>query len=427
MIRTRSRVVGMVLKGYPRLSETFVLREIRLLESLGLELRLFALRDPGERSVHDDVKRVRASVTYVPDDFTRSFGTVAAANLSLLRRHPGRWLGAAGHALRLALRLRAVAPLKRFLQAGYLAERELADSDVAHLYAHFAHDPTTVAFYAARLAGLTYSFSAHAKDIFTEDRAWLAEKVAGAVFATTCTEHNRDWLVRRAGGGGRVFRCYHGLELEHFAPPARRTPADAPRLLSVGRFVPKKGFDVLLEALARLRERGVRFQATIVGDGPMEGAMRETIRQRGLEGVVTLLRPMPQRELLEHFGAADAFVLACQVEADGDRDGIPNVFVEAMAMEVPVVSTRVSGIPELIDDGVDGVLVAERDPEALARALADLFDDPERARRIARAGRARVAARFDSRANVQMIHRALEAALSERGVEPAEERHVVVG
>ena len=405
------RRVGIVLKGYPRLSESFILREILMLESLGLELHIFALRDPGEPRVHERVAQVRAAVTYLPDRFLVALGEVAGANLRLLARRPGRYAGALAEAVARSARALDGSTLKRFLQAGVLVERALPGTGVAHLHAHFCNDPTTVAYFASRLSGIPYSFSAHAKDIYTQPAEHLAGKIAGARFVTTCTGSNRAHLQRCAHGPTPILRCYHGVEIDRYQPAAGRR-AEVAHVLSVGRLVPKKGFPVLLDALAIVKRRGLAFRCTIVGGGPLESALRARIAAEGLEDRVTLSGPLAEYQLAELYREADVFALACEIEPDGDRDGIPNVVIEAMASGLPVVSTRVSGLPECVEDGVTGLLVPEREPGAVAAALERLIADPEHARALGRAGRAKVEREFAAHRNVEPIAAALRAALA---------------
>ena len=409
-------VVGVVLKAYPRLSETFIVREILALESRGIALHLFAMRAPRERAVHDDVARVRAPLTYVPDAFDRSWREILGAARRVRRARPDTFDPLARFALGESLRARRFATLKRFLQAAWLVDRGLPGCGVTHLHAHFANDPTTVAWFAARLAGLGYSFSAHAKDVWTQEPAWLARKIDDARFVVTCTEHNRARLEALAENGASVLRAYHGIRTDRFAPAAAAPPGD-PLILSVGRLVPKKGFATLLAAFRALADRGVPFRGEIVGEGPLRAELAATINRLGLAGHVLLPGPMSQGALLERYRAARAFAIACEVQADGDRDGIPNVVVEAMAMGLPVVATRVSGIPECVADGVTGLLVPERDPAALAEALARVLEDPALGRGLGQAGRVRIEREFDADANLDVIDRALRGALAAAGKE----------
>ncbi len=400
------KVFGVILKGYPRLSETFILNEIYFLEQSGCEIHIFALRNPGESKVHDRVHEVRAGVTYIPDSFWSSFLRLLTANLILLAMHPKRYLPALSFALRRSLRRRSSSTIKRFLQAGYLVSTCPRGIDIGHFHAHFSHGPTTVAYFASRLSGLNYSFSAHAKDIYLQEDEFLREKMQNASFVVTCTEFNRNHLLGIGDGKTPVHRSYHGADLLAFTRSKKgtRNPAPGvPRILSVGRFVPKKGFPILLAALSILKKRPVPFHCQIVGGGPLLPRLQEIVQDLGLQDHVELLPSMDQKELMEHYRKADLFALACEIQANGDRDGIPNVLVEAMAMEIPVVSTSVSGIPELVENEQTGLLVPEKNPEMLACALEVLLLQPHRRKELGRNGRLKVEQEFDTVINVQRI------------------------
>lgn len=404
--------IGFILKGYPRLSETFIVNEILLLEQLGQPLHIFAMRNPGESKVHDSVRRVRAQVTYIPDYFWRFLFSFIGANLRLWWKQPRRYWPAFRFALGRSLRQRSSSTIKRFAQAAYLVQKSLPGTNVAHFHAHFSHGPTTMAYFASWLTGMRYSFSAHAKDIYLQEHDFLREKIRRAQFVVTCTEFNRAYLARVAGEDAPVFRVYHGNDLELFKPERAPNANEAcPVILSVGRFVPKKGFSVLVRALQQLRQTGLEFQGYLIGGGPLKNELEKLIGDLGLQDQVTLLPQMSQTELLSYYRRADVFTLACEVQNDGDRDGIPNVLVEAMAMGIPVVSTAISGIPELVENGVCGLLTPEKDSAALAAALESLLQHPELARRLGAAGRAKVEREFDARRNVEKIDVYLRLAL----------------
>ncbi|MDZ7343482.1 MAG: glycosyltransferase [candidate division KSB1 bacterium] len=406
-------IVGFILKGYPRLSETFIVNEILLLEQLGLKLHIFAMRNPGEAKVHENVARVQSQVTYIPDYFWRSFFSLITANVRLWWNRPHVYWPAFRFALGRSLRQRSSSTIKRFAQAAYLVQRCLPDTPVMHFHAHFSHGPTTVAYFASRLTGLRYSFSAHAKDIYIQEHDFLREKIRRAQFVVTCTEFNRDYLLRVVGDDAPVFRVYHGNDLQLFKPGrASGHHNGCPVILSVGRFVPKKGFAVLLHALHRLRQKGWRFVCHIIGGGPLQPELEKLRRRLQLEDCVALKPQMSQAELLAYYRQTDVFVLACEIQSDGDRDGIPNVLVEAMAMGIPVVSTAISGIPELVAHGVSGWLVPEKNPEALAEGLETLLSQPELARKLGLAGRLQVERDFDAKRNVETIAALLRHALA---------------
>jgi glycosyltransferase involved in cell wall biosynthesis len=231
----------------------------------------------------------------------------------------------------------------------------------------------------------------------------------------TCTCANADVLRQRHARPHEVHTIYHGLDTDYFSPAPRRNGAELPLILAVGRFVEKKGFDQLIEACALLKQQGLRFGCTIVGErGNALESVLALIEARGLADSVRLRSAVTQDELRDIYRAARVFALPCQVMEDGDRDGFPNVLAEAMAMAVPVVSTNISGIPEMIDDGVHGLLVEPRNPQALADALRSVLTDPELHARLARAGRERICERFDSRRTTIALRDLFVAQLRER-------------
>ena len=394
-------VLAYILKGYPRLSETFILNEMLLLEEQGHRLHIYAMRDPGESKVHSNVERIQAPVHYIPDHFWRSFGALVGANVLLFLDRPGTWWKSFREAAGRSIARRSSSTIKRFVQAGYLVQRHLREEPAAHIHAHFAHGPCTTAMYAAALTGTEYSFTAHAKDIYVQEKDFLRKKLERAGFVVTCTGFNRQTL-QEVHDGTPIHRIYHGVDCSHFRPRPALT-GEVPHILSVGRLVPKKGFPVLLEALSHLSQRGVDFRCTLVGDGPQRSLLQARVDALGLASRVHFTGKLTQEELIEHYAEADCIALACQVQDDGDRDGIPNVLVEAMAMGVPIVSTHISGIPELVKDGVTGLLVEPENPLALADALGRLLCDRELAEKLSESGRLRVAEEHDSSTNTRLL------------------------
>ena len=434
--------VAYVMNGFPRLSETFITHEIHQLERLGLGLRLYSVKREHEPRVHPIVAAIRAPLSHLPRATSLSGTTLArwlAHNLGafwrahayLAVRHPLRWAGALGSALSLAWRHRSRdhrgdTRLKKvfvteFLQAGQIAAEVLRAGDVGHLHGHFCHGVATITWLASRMSGIPYSFTAHAKDIYQADLNpgdLLERKLGGARFVATCTCANAEVLRGRHPRPCEVHTIYHGLDTDVFVPPPRppRDPAVAPLILAVGRFVEKKGFDHLVDACARLRDRGVRFECWIVGEhGSAWEGLRAQIQRLDLGEQVRLQGPVTQDELRAIYARARVFALPCQVMADGDRDGFPNVLAEAMAMGVPVVSTRISGIPEFIEDGVHGLLVEPRDADALAEALYCVLARDDLHARLARDGRARIVERFDSRRTTVALHELFLAQLRRSG------------
>ncbi len=409
--------IAYIIMGFPRLSETFIANEVHLLESMGLRLRLFSVKQEKEPKSHPVVRAIRARCNYLPRATSLSGHTLprwlfdnlprfAAAHRRVARAHPWRYLRTAASALAMSWRYRK-SPfalrkvfIKEFLQAGHIARALLDDPSVAHLHGHFCHGVTTITWFVSRLTGLPFSFTAHAKDIYQAELNpgdLLERKLGAARFVATCTAANAAVLRERAPDASVVHTIYHGLDTHYFTPAPRRSNP-APLILSVGRFVHKKGFEFLIDACDRLKRRGIRFGCVIVGEpGEAGEAMAAQIRRLSLEGCVQLRSAVTQDMLREIYRDARVFALPCQVMADGDRDGIPNVLAEAMAMGVPVVSTPISGIPELIDADTHGLLVPPADPDALADALQRVLTDDVLHARLSTAGRARICERFDSR------------------------------
>jgi len=387
--------IAFVLKGYPRLSETFIAQEIRALEARGLAILIVSLRRPTDPAVHPVHREIRAPVVYLPEYLHEAPGRVLAA-WRRLRASPGTRA-----ARRVWLADLARDPsrnrVRRFGQALVLAAS--LPPEVVHLHAHFLHTPASVTRYAALMTGLPWTGSAHAKDIWTTPEWELREKLADCRWLVTCTAAGAARLQALAPAG-RVGCLYHGLDLARFAPAPAARPArdggdaaDPVRLLSVGRLVAKKGYDDLLAALARLpAARAWRLDQ--IGGGPLAEGLARRAEALGLAGRIIWHGAQPQEAVLAAYRAADLFVLASRIAADGDRDGLPNVLVEAQSQGLAVVATRVSAIPELVVEGATGRLVPPGDAAALAAALAALIADPAERARLGAAGAARVAAHF---------------------------------
>ena len=417
----RQASIGYVLMGFPRVSETFIASELHRVERAGVSVRLFVLKPVEERERglrHPVIDAIAAEPQYLPDTTSltaplhrwrpRHLRPFAPALRRTLRRRPRGLARATARAARQAIRDRRT-PLsgprkiyiKELVQAIALADRLLQQPDVRHLHAHFAHGTTTVTWHAATITGLPFSFTGHARDIYAPElnpKGWLRRKLLAARFAVTCTEANVAHLKRIAPEAD-VHLVYHGLNSD-FArlvrePAAAATENGTLRVLGVGRLVAKKGFDVLVDACAELRRRDIPFEALIVGQDDKHGdVVRERIAAHDLGDRIALPGPMAQDELLREYRRAGVLAMPCRV-LENDRDGIPNVLVEAMAAGAPVVATGVSGIPELVYHEVNGLLVEPDDPAALAEALVRLHEDPELAARVAEAARRTVQERFD--------------------------------
>ena len=385
--------VAFILKGYPRLSETFIAQEIRALEQSGLTIAIISLRhptDPYRHPIHDAIK---ASVRYLPEYLWRQ-------PLRLWRGwRRARRMAGYGAARRVWLddlrRDLSANRVRRFGQAVVMAAE--LDPAIDHLHAHFLHTPASVARYAALITGLPWSCSAHAKDIWTSPTWEKREKLASCAWAVTCAAASHEHLAALAPEG-RVELVYHGLDVRRF-PPRRREPEILPRdgrdsgqpviILAVGRAVEKKGFDDLLAALAAL-PGDLHWRLVHIGGGEKRQALADQARAAGLDDRIEWRGAQPHDVVLAAYGAADLFVLPSRIARDGDRDGLPNVLMEAMSQSLCVLSTRVSGIPELIDHDETGRLVDGGDRPALASTLTELITDPAQRARLGQAGEARV-------------------------------------
>ena len=403
--RTAGATLAVVLKGYPRLSETFIAREIRGLERLGLGLALYSLRRPTDRKTHPVHGEIAAPVTYLPE-------YLHEAPLQVLRAW-WRCRGAQGYAAARRAFLRDLRRdltrnrVRRFGQACVLAQ--LLPPKQQWIHAHFLHTPASVARYAALITGRRWSASAHAKDIWTSPDWELTEKIGEAAWLVTCTASGAARLKSLAREPEKVSLLYHGLDLAELPKPPSLRPArdgcaqqDPCRLISVGRLVEKKGYDLLLEALAGLAP-DLHWHLTHIGGGALAGKLQAQADALGLSGRITWLGAQDFPRVVAAYRTADLFVLASRIAADGDRDGLPNVLMEAQSQELPCLATAVSAIPELIEDGISGRLVPPDDAPALTRALAELIGDPAKRRRLGAAGRARLAADFSADTSLKCL------------------------
>jgi glycosyltransferase involved in cell wall biosynthesis len=401
-----------LLKTFPKLSETFILNEILGLEQLGVEVEIFSLRRPDEGQVHSAVSKVKGRVTYVSSTMPKPvrFVWTWLQHLALFLANPAAY----SKAVRFYIRDQKATRLKEFMVAGVLAGK-LRRRGITHLHAHFANVPTSVAEIVRVLCGVRYSFTAHAKDIYLTPPEVLRRKIGSAEFVLTCTGFNRDYLRRISDRATPIQLVYHGVDLRLFQPPEPAEEPAVPTIVSVGRFCEKKGFPYLIRACSVLKREGCRFRCRIVGFGELKEPLRALITELDLDDCVSLEGPMTQHEILGVYRGASLLVLPCLVTDKGDRDGIPNVLLEAMSMGIAVVSTGISGICELIEHTLTGLLVPERDAQAVAAAITLLLDQPQLRIRIAERGRQKVLKDFE------MINsaRAVLGAFQRLGTAPA--------
>ncbi len=407
-----SAALAVVVKGWPRLSETFIAQELVALEEAGLAFELWSLRHPTDTQTHPLHDRLRAPVRYLPEylhnEPLRVLRGLWAALFTRGWRDAWRAIRA-DHA-----RDRTRNRIRRFGQACVLA-REMPPETRA-LYAHFLHTPSSVARYAAILRGLPWSFSAHAKDIWTSPEWELREKLSarhfGAAFGATCTGFGAAHLRALSDDPARVDLIYHGLDLSRFPAPPQRTARapDAPlRLMSVGRLVEKKGFDRLIEALALLPP-DLDWHFEHIGGGTLGNELKARAQTLGLSNRITWRGACNQPEVIAAMRNADLFVLPSRIADDGDRDGLPNVLMEAASQTLPILSTPVSAIPEFITNGEHGLLSADA-PDALAKAIVAFAQDPAQGPRMADAAYQRLTSEFQMHPGIKQLKARLSALL----------------
>lgn len=402
-----------IIGSYPALTTTFIDREILLLQAWGVDLKVVSIRRSKSNLSAEQVA-IQQGVTYLlPANIwhlltahlffaTRQFRTFWETLFYLLQRpHPN-----------LKARLKTILHFGEGVYAAYW----LRDDGFEHIHAHFADRAATIAMVASRLLGIRYSLTAHAMDIYVNP-VLLPEKIAGASFVATCTAYNQAHLhsLLSNGARGKIKCIYHGLDTRPYRPSANGGQTkDVPVLLAVGQLKEKKGFTYLLQACQNLKEAGYPFKCQIVGDGPLRIDLEDQIRKLSLEGVVELCGAIPHERVIEKYSQAAIFVLPAVTSSDGDRDGIPNVILEALAMQLPVVSTDHSGIPEVIVDGENGLLVESKDVNALTAALRRLIEQPELRQHLGKNGRETVLEKFDLPANIGALFNEFQHAVEEK-------------
>ena len=423
MSSSKAMRVGFVVKRYPRYSETFVVREILAHEQAGLAIEIFALRPPNDRHFQDLIARVRAPVNYL---YLPAEGLIAEelASATLTVSYFWKALSEASSVLPgfwAALESAQDEEPRHVYQAVQLA-REVCTKSIGHLHAPFASDAATVARLAARLARIPYSLTARAKDIFHESvcAEKLRAKFKDAAAVVTVSDYHLEYLRTTYGpAAAHAQRIYNGLDLQEFP---FRSPHDRPPLiLAIGRFVEKKGFVDLIDACALLAARGKLFRCRLIGTGLLKDDLRARVQRLGLENQIEMIGPRPQSEVIRELQAAAALAAPCVVGRDGDRDGLPNVIQEALALGTPVVSTDVTGIPEVIRDGHTGLVVKQHDPSSLARALERLLAEPDLRVHLACLGRRLIESEFDIRRNSER-RRAIYCACPRVEMEAVKER-----
>jgi glycosyltransferase involved in cell wall biosynthesis len=411
------RKIVVVLKGYPRLSETFIAQELLGLERAGFALELVALRRPTDTKRHPVHDEIKAPVHYLPEYLHEEPARVLAALVRCLPK-PGFWRalgGLVGDFRRDPSRNR----IRRFGQAAVLAAEW--PKGAGWIHAHFIHTPASVAAYASTITGIPWTCSAHAKDIWTSPDWDVQNKLATTRWTVTCTCSGFEHLGRLGGLRAHVHLSYHGLDLARFAPSqigrSARDGADANepvRILSVGRAVEKKGYDILLKALSLL-PADLAWRFDHIGDGEQIRRLKALATDLGIAERINWRGALDQQDVLAAYRQADMFALACRITEDGDRDGLPNVLVEASSQGLMAISTNISGVPELLVDGENGLLVPPEDPQALASALEIAIRDAGLRHRLGQAAERRVRTDFDFHTSIRQLSSLFQAEWLEDG------------
>lgn len=406
IVKTTPRI-GYVLKVYPRYSETFVVNEILAHEAASMPVEIFSLRQSGDGIFHESLARVRSPVTYIPKPSGK-----ASDFWNTLRRTVKEWPD-----------IMAESEMCQDVSASdveqaLLLAHAVREHGLVHLHAHFGTLATSVARLAAKIAGVSYSFTAHAKDIFhgAVEQDKLRRKLADAAVVITVSQYNLEYLRSTYGSAARrVELVYNGLDLSDFL---FETPQERPPLiLGVGRLVEKKGFEYLIKACDVLHRSGVSFQCEIVGMGVLNKNLKSHIAELNLQDCVTLTGPLPQGEVRKKLRHASVLAAPCVIASDSDRDGLPTILLEAMALGTPCVSTDVTGIPEVLHHERTGLAVAQRDPVELANACSRLLSDPTLRIRLATNARRLIETKFDVQKNTRKLRRVIHDAADWTGTD----------
>ncbi len=404
------RRILVVLKGYPRLSETFIAQELLGLEKAGFDLTLISMRRPTDKKRHPVHDEIKARVVYLPEYLHEEPIRVLKGLFAGFRRQ-----GFGALIRRFLKDLPRDISRNRFRRLGQalVLAREWPDNG-AWLHAHFIHTPASVAEYASIITGVPWTCSAHAKDIWTSPDWELNEKLSSARWAVTCTHSGYEHMRTLTSRPDAVHLSYHGLDLArfgHFAGARSQSDGSDPDkpalILSVGRAVEKKGYDTLLRALALLPP-DLHWRFEHIGGGDNLAKLKALAAELGLADKITWKGALAQEDVLDHYRRADLFVLACRIAVNGDRDGLPNVLVEASSQRLPCLSTSLSGVPELLTDHENGLIVPPENPEALATAMLEAIRDPSLRARLGDAAERRVREHFDYHSSIRQLSELFE-------------------
>ena len=399
----------------PALSATFVYNEILELNKLGVEVKPFSVHWPGHLATEASLSQLRNNVFHLYE--TAKF-QVLSDNLIMLSTRPNGYLQAAGRFIsdvfNQGLISRSALGLGyRFFYAATLA-KQLRRGKIQHLHVHFAHIPTDIAMYAAPMAGIGFSVQAHANDLF--ERGWLLKKkVARSAFFATISEFNQRFLENLDADSKKIkiIRC--GVD-QGWQPPAKPTQKNEIFTIgTVGRLVEKKGIDTLIDAIAKLVKDDRKVCLKIAGNGPLESALKNQAASLGIpDESVQFVGALPHDQVAEFISGLDVVVLPCKKDSNGDMDGIPVVLMEAMLCQIPVISTELSGIPELVVNNISGLTISPDNDIELTRAISQLMDSPDTRLRLISGGKQRVEDEFLLNKNVAKLIKLIQTSINSR-------------
>jgi glycosyltransferase involved in cell wall biosynthesis len=383
------RQLAYLFERFPAFTKTFCAREVAELYRQNYRVPVFSIRRPNdERPVNIPLDEV--AIHYLPDSNSPFF------------KIPTRWAARRfTHHWRKEIDSR---DKHRFFEAIYLGNR-LKKAGIKHLHVHFAGMATRTAWWIKKLFGINYSFTGHANDIFVEkpdQRVPLESLMAEARFVVTVSDYAVDYLkFRFPVAAHKIYRVYSGINLAQFTPA--QPGAQPVRIISVGRLIPKKGYAELIEACDLLNKQGLHFHCTIIGGGPEHLPLRQLIEARSLDQMIELVGPKSQTEIVKSLAQSQIFVFPARRDEAGDQDNLPTVLIEAMASGLPIITSSLAGIPEIITDQINGILVPQRAPEALASAIRSLLLDPKKREKLGASGLSTAREKFSLAATAQEL------------------------
>lgn len=387
----------------PALSATFVYQEILQLEELNVEIKPVSIHRPSNKAISDVLIKLESDTFYL---YEQSFFKIIILNILSIISSPFKFFTVFRMALSDAINVGitthiGMGLLYRFIiAAGFV--NYLKNNNIVHIHSNFAHIPTDIAMYAAALHGVTYSFNSHANDLF--ERGWLLkEKVARAKFAVTISDYNKKFLIDKGANEKKISVIHCGVDTASFNKREYKELSNPPILGSLGRMVDKKGFDVLISACGIIKREGVAFKLQIAGGGPLKKELEDLVRTLDLTDTIDFIDSISHKDVFDWLKSLDIFVLPCKKDIHGDMDGIPVVLMEAMLSSVPVITTRISGIPELVVDETTGLICEPNDAISLAKKIQFLLSDIKYRDDLCENAILKVTAEFDLKENVKLL------------------------